>query len=492
MARQRSAKPATRRRSRASAAPAQTATILAWEDDPGAPGAANTPVERATPKLDQPPLRIRISGRAPAARQYAPGTSGFRYWAAADALQRGSQLWSGLVPSGTKWYSTVGRSLTARLDEGEDLNAYYDRRGLNFFHAAALGTIVYSGESPDVVCHELGHAILDALCPDLFDSASVESAAFHESFADMSAILCALQLQSVREEVLAETSRRPSRASRLSRLAEQLGAAIRQFAPDAVDRDCLRNAVNSLFYRDPATLPPSAPATTLSSEPHSFSRVFTAAFFQLLAGIFALQQTHDQAALLQASTDAGQLLVEAVRQSPVVPSYYSQVAAHFVEADDRLFSGLYRDVVKSAFVRQGILSLDSVAAIGGTAAAPGARGTAAAAAPSTPPRLRLAGSGYGLSADLLVAAPSDPKRFAVAGAAPSVGSVDPPSHDRAAALFVEDLFRRGRVDVGPHGVADAVVSSPLARKTHELRAEAGGVYLARRFFDCGFDCGYNP
>ena len=70
------------------------------------------------------------------------------------------------------------------------------RRG----HGSAAGRTVFSGESPDVVCHELGHAILDSLKPQLFDAASMEVAAFHESFGDMSASLSALQLPSLREE----------------------------------------------------------------------------------------------------------------------------------------------------------------------------------------------------------------------------------------------------------------------------------------------------
>ena len=54
--------------------------------------------------------------------------------------------------------------------------------------------------------------------------------------------------------------------------------------PDAVDPDCLRNAVNSFTYQDPVNLPPMAPARQLSSEPHSFSRVFTGARCQAGAG----------------------------------------------------------------------------------------------------------------------------------------------------------------------------------------------------------------
>jgi Zn-dependent metalloprotease len=93
----------------------------------------------------------------------------------------------------------VGSILPVDLDFGADLNAFYDREGLKFFHGAAAGRTVFSGESPDVVCHELGHAILDSLKPQLFDAASIEVAAFHESFGDMSALLSALQLPSVGE-----------------------------------------------------------------------------------------------------------------------------------------------------------------------------------------------------------------------------------------------------------------------------------------------------
>src|SRR5262249_42721797 len=135
--------------------------------------------------------------------------------------------------------------------------------------------------------------------------------------------------------VLNETRGRLNRASRLSRLAEQLGAAIRIEHPDAVDRDCLRNAANSFFYRDPQTLPPMAPASQLSSEPHSFSRVFTAAFLDALAAMLAREPGEpNRDNLRSVSQDMGRLLVGGVLLAPVVPDYYSQVAAHMIEAGD--------------------------------------------------------------------------------------------------------------------------------------------------------------
>jgi hypothetical protein len=417
-------------------------------------------------------------------------------------VRRGADFWSGLVPR-LRWHSTVGRQLRVGLDQGEDFNAFYDRASLQFFHGPVDGSLVYSGESPDVVCHELGHAVLDALRPQLWDAASDEVAAFHESFGDMSAILSALQLTSVRDEVLATTGGKLARSSRLSRLAEQLGYAVRQIQPDAVDRDSLRNASNSLFYQDPTTLPPSAPASMLSSEPHSFSRVFSGAFLRALAGIFAAQRGSGSAALLQSSVDAAKLLTYGIRTSPVVPAYYSQVAAHMLEGDSAEFGGRYHDALKSAFVRHGVLSLDAATRLQATLgrAIPAARRARAGMVASlggpvvarsehhreSPalPRVALDGESFGLTMPLFVHAAAEPTRYAVASAAPDLRSVATRAHDHAAATFTESLFQRGRVELGDVPGAESAPSNPLAHKTHDLREEDGALLLVRRLFDCG-------
>lgn len=493
---QRSSSRGTRRRADADAPADQ---VAAWEDDPGSPDETRAPIARPVPKLAATPLPSKIGGRAPAPRMYDAGTANFRYWTAAEALRRVGDYWGALVP-GISWFKSVGRQIQVTLDEGQDFNAFYDRAGLHFFHGPVDGTVVFSGESPDVVCHEFGHAVLDAIRPQLFDAASDEVAAFHESFGDMSAMLSALQLPSVRDEVLLSTTGNLARSSRLSRLAEQLGWAIRTIQPDAVDRDCLRNAANSLFYQDPATLPPRAPASSLSSEPHSFSRVFSGAFLRSLAGVFESQPKSDSDALLDAARDLGQMLVAGIEAAPVVPSYYSQVAAHMIEADATDFSGRYHDALKSAFVLHGVLSLDAAGRLSATMTGGGGRSARASmvgtiGAPARAPRVReevtlprvaVAGEGYGLARPLIVHAPAEPMRFAVASAAMDSRSVAAPSHDRAAAVFAESLFRRGRVDIAGVSGAELAPASPSSHKTHELREEDDGLVLNRRLFDCGF------
>ncbi len=465
--------------------PTGDAGVRAWEDDPGAPPTDRTPILRPLPDLAAPPLPVAIDGTAPAQGAYQPDTPEFRYWAAADALRRAADYWGSVLPAGTGWHATVGDRLTAELDAGDDLNAYYDRAGLKFFHHAVAAVTVYSGESPDVICHETGHAVLDAVRPELWDAASAEVAAFHESFGDMSALLSALQVDQLRVAVLAETGGRLTRSSRLSRLAEQLGWAIRQASPWAADPDCLRNAANRFFYRDPVTLAPSAPAAELSSEPHSFSRVFTGAFLRVLAGVFRAQPDHTDSGLGQAALDAGRLLHAGVAAAPVVPAYYAQVAAHVIAADAEEFDGRYRSALTSAFTRHGILSpagatdLPTEAGGGGGSSAR-VRGKQPAEQPLD--TIRVPGRAYGLTEELWVQAPTQTPRFRVAGASPATGSLVPGDAERAASSFVEDLFRLGRVALPEQRRRN--LADPEGRTaTHRIARVDDRLVLGRLLFD---------
>jgi hypothetical protein len=494
------------RRVPAAKATSKATQIFAWENDPFAqavptsPPTLATPIARPVPKLGGTgplPVNIVINQSAPAAKQYHTGTLEFRYWTAAEALCRGAAFWSSLV-SGIKWHSSVGKQLPAHLDAGEDFNAYYDRKSLEFFHGTAGGTTYYSGESPDVACHELGHAVLDAMRPQLWNAGFSEVAAFHESFGDMSAMLSALQLPSMRQDVLSETRGQLSRSSSLSRLAEQLGYAIRLIQPSAVDADCLRNAANTFFYRDPSTLPPNGPAPTLCSEAHSFSRVFTGAFLDSLAGMLGVAAnggvaTPDQ--LEEVSLNAAKYLIAAIRKAAVVPNYYSQVAAAMVDAS----GPADRNAVAGAFAKHGILSVSSASnAIGGTAlvagmaATPGAGANGRTAAPDLE-EIGIEGAEFGLGSEpLMICAKPDAPQYQVAGATLGMAGPASPSGSQAAKQFLEDLIQLGRIDISE--VSSGVSTFTFAtahterRKTHRIVREGKVLRLRRLRVDCGFDC----
>lgn len=462
-------------------AKAQNGEIKVWEDDPSSGAMASAP----RPDVAKRPLAYRFPTPAPNPDP-DPDTAAFRYWTAAEALRRGSDFWGPKIKSGD-WQ--VGPMLAVLLDEGEDLNAYYDRQSLTFFHGPSPSGTVYSGASPDIVCHELGHAILDTIKPQLWDAASLEAAAFHESFGDQCAILCALQLPSLRTAILKDTGGRLYRNSRLSRVAEQLGAAIRARRPDAVDPDCLRNAVNSFSYIDPRTLPSSAPASQLSSESHSFSRVFTGAFFEGLAGMLAAYaakaNSPTSAELRDVSAHMRDVLVDAIFQAPVVSNFFAQVAAGMIQASASLHDD-YPGALKGAFVRRSILSLQSAATVQKLRVAATTR-AAAARVPAQPQldRVALPAEHYGLAAPLIVDTPSQPRQIVALAAAPDSKSIEPASAVAAATSFVDALFSNGKVDYKKHGVRGMALTGRRRLTTHEIVPENGAFRLARRLFDCG-------
>jgi hypothetical protein len=481
------------------------------------------PVQQPAPALPGAPLATRIvdPSRAPLPAVHAIGTPEFRFWTAADALRRCAAFWAASGVRG--WHRDIGASLPVRLDDGVDLNAYYARRafpregvrqGLSFFHdtireaASRRRVVVYSGESPDVVAHEMGHAVLDALKPALWGLASTEAAAFHESFGDISAILTGLQLSVVRQAVLEETDGRLARNSSISRVAEQLGFAIRQRSPAAVDADSLRNAANSFTYVNPLTLPPSGPAATLSRAPHNFSRVFTGAFLEALAAMVLRRAARPREAdVRQASLDMGRILARAVVAAPVRTTFFSAVAEQMVLADAKLFRGHYARALTAAFVRRGLIPVRSLAAPGARGAATPARAAAAAA------RFAAAAHGGVTATGAPIRSAARPVRIAIDAAllglpattlfveAPAVddGAAGPPMPRASAAVregvalysavqaFVEGLVARGRVGVSPAQERASVVAPPPAarRATHYLERRAGALELKRITFECG-------
>lgn len=470
--------------------------VSCWEDDPGDPKISPplAPITVAVPVASAQPLPFKIGGTAPAAQIFQPGTADFLFYAASCALRRTADFWGGILKKGIKWQ--VGKVLAVNIDSGTDLNAFYTRggggesAGLHFFHDAVNGRVFFSGESPDVTSHEMGHAVLDAIRPQLFNAQTIESAAFHEAFGDMSAMLSALQIPSFRQSLLTETGGKLNRSSRLSRLAEQLGAAIRFQHPDSVDADSLRNAANSFFYRDPQTLPPSGPASQLSSEPHSFSRVFSGAFLDALAGMFKINGAATSDLLLKTSQDMARILVGGVMEAPVVPDYYSQVAAHMINfAEGAPFNGKYRDILKSAFVRRGILSLSAATTVISLKRLAARSLTASASFPGGElPLAAISAAQFGLrKAGLKVHTAEEPKRLAITSSSLTMAPLEPRSPQNAAESYTEDLFQRGRVDVGSFAREGTGLQQPFGFKTHKVIEQDGELVMKRIAFDCGFD-----
>jgi hypothetical protein len=462
--------------------------IKIYEDDPGYP-VPGTLVDADVPAIGGVPFAFKFDS-AEQLKDPDRTTAGFRYWNAAAALRRGVDFWAPLVSRG-KWHR--GPTLGVFLDKGEDLNSNYDRQSLNFYHRKLRNrgqpdVDIYAGASPDLLCHELGHAILDAIRPQLWHTNSHEIAAFHESFGDMSAILCSLQLESMRKSILQDTGGHLFTNSRLSRIAEQFGAAVRAEKPGSAEPDCLRNAFNPFNYADPTTLQNNAPATDLSSDPHSFSRIFTGALFEAMAGMLAAVAAGNVPTpenLLKVTEDMRYIIVAGVNATGVVPNYFAQVATSMVQASasvpdasasvpDRDYSAILRAI----FVRRGIISMQT-ASVAMSRLALHEGGLIARLMTGHVRIAELPSSSYGLDAPLLVSTPSSPRRFIATSAMPDSRPMEPLNALSAAAAYVDELFANDQVE--PPGVRAR--QNPKRPKSHYLVRIGRHLRLARLSFN---------
>ena len=158
------------------------------------------------PEVSQPPMRV-ISPRAnrPANRAgftfvgeqpedlFDPtnSASGFVFWQCREAALAALEAWEDVSGQAFSSWQGSRKKIELRPDHAEGLNAFYNRSDLRFFHFSAGGQSFFSGASTDVVAHETGHGILDAVRPELFGSSMFEVNAFHEAFGDCVAILTA-------------------------------------------------------------------------------------------------------------------------------------------------------------------------------------------------------------------------------------------------------------------------------------------------------------
>lgn len=305
--------------------------------------------------------RFTIKGGVPQGGPFKPGSQEFQAGHLLIILTFAYDTWAKYFSANFDW--EPGKALPVVPRAGQDLNAYYDRTALKFFYATDPKTkaTVYACESGEVVAHECGHAILDAHHPDYWDSLHPETGAFHEAFGDICALLTTLQFPTVRAQVLKDTEGDLGKDSIITRLAEQLAKAIYdEYGNQASSPRYLRDLINSFRYKETYLLPAKAPASKLSSESHSFSRIFSGAFYQILVGIYDQKRKADAKlpeddALVQARDDAGYLLASALLLAPPGDAVYRVIATSMLKAEQQRFAGAYFGILRDVFAQRHIL-----------------------------------------------------------------------------------------------------------------------------------------
>lgn len=245
---------------------------------------------------------------------------------------------------------------------GKDFNAYYNRRALKFFYDKDPVTrkMVYTASSSDIVAHELGHAILDSIRPDFWSVQALEIWAFHESFADISAMWHIMQYDEILEKMLKETDGNLSKPSVVTRLAEEMGNAIYHLTRGqyGYKAGALRDATNTFKYVAPERLPKDAPHDQLAAECHSFGRIFMGAWYQILVGIYnkeAKAGKPQMEALKLARDVSYEYLLRAVHVAPRVAKYHDAVC-RVILAEDEKQGGRYQSILKDVFTNRNLLT----------------------------------------------------------------------------------------------------------------------------------------
>lgn len=167
---------------------------------------------------------------------------------------------------------------------GEWANAFYDRgtRSLQFFSFPDVaGKRVHTGLSRDVVAHECGHALLDAVVPSLYDSSTPQSVAIHEAVADLIAVIMALDSARLRQAVLALSGNSLSGPNAFNNIAEEFGMA--RPGADGMGRTALRALQND-----------STLETLAGERPHVLSTLLSAIFHDTLCMIFTVRFEDEQ------------------------------------------------------------------------------------------------------------------------------------------------------------------------------------------------------
>ncbi len=106
-------------------------------------------------------------------------------------------------------------------------NAYYERgsHSLQFFSfpGGDRSSMIHTSLSHDIVSHEAGHAILDAIAPHLYDCMTPQSLGLHEAIGDLTALFGSLESRVLRGQLLDQTDGDIRGINAYTQVAEEFG-----------------------------------------------------------------------------------------------------------------------------------------------------------------------------------------------------------------------------------------------------------------------------
>lgn len=227
-------------------------------------------------------------------------------------------------------------------------SAYYERdlQSIRFQYYYILEHIpIFTCRSLDVVSHEMGHAIFDALKPGWSFSeprrgVSLEIGAIQESLADLTSIFLILSQLDLVEHIITETKADLKYEKNILAIWwEQLGE-IGFMGP--------RSAINDLTLSEAGT------------QVHRISEVFTAAVYDSLADIFSSSREPDFRSDGETLYLIGQymlsLIVKAVLKSPDTMVTFIDIVNEMIKITKETNRFDHAEIIRDNFMRREILT----------------------------------------------------------------------------------------------------------------------------------------
>lgn len=171
-------------------------------------------------------------------------------------------------------------------------NAYYDTKKkailFGYFKSALQirgsnfpGGAVFSCLSPDIISHEVTHAILDSIHPRFLENTNKDVPAFHEAFSDIIALLQRFTLKELVVNQLMKTAGQLDKFNFLGELATQLGTALNN------GRGALRSAIgHSKSNGDWERKIPEPALYQTETDVHQRGAILVATFFDALLKVY--------------------------------------------------------------------------------------------------------------------------------------------------------------------------------------------------------------
>jgi hypothetical protein len=256
--------------------------------------------------------------------------------------------------------------LAINANGGKGFDAFYGRKNgtVNFFQEEdrILGRMVHSGSSGEIVAHEVGHAVLDGIRPEYFGAWRSDVGAFHESFGDILAMHVSLMDDRVVKRVAVQTGGDLSKANVVAFMAEELGTGLNNNkGTNYTGGDFLRNANNQFTWADPKTLPEKGGPDALGWEIHDFSRLWTAAHFDVFKGMVSAQVAagvKPDVAIKECNSELLRMLANLMKEAPHGDFTYKDMAIAFVKSDKLHNGGKHADLIQAVFTARKILPAD--------------------------------------------------------------------------------------------------------------------------------------